>query len=79
MSQVIQVAIMKILHIKMFSITEEMDQGETFLSILKNIGMSDEEKENSNTLINHTETVKVVYDSSKVSTETLIKNFLGDS
>ena len=51
------------------------NQGETFLSILKNIGMSDEEKENSNTLINHTETVKVVYDSSKVSTETLIKNF----
>ena len=50
-------------------------QGETFLSILKNIGMSEEEKENSNTLINHTETVKVVYDSSKVSTETLIKNF----
>jgi peptide methionine sulfoxide reductase msrA/msrB len=50
-------------------------QGETFLSILKNIGMSDEEKENTNTLINHTETVKVVYDSSKVSTETLIKNF----
>ena len=51
------------------------NQGETFLSILKNIGMSEEEKENSNTLINHTETVKVVYDSSKVSTETLIKNF----
>ena len=50
-------------------------QGETFLSILKNIGMSEEEKESSNTLINHTETVKVVYDSSKVSTETLIKNF----
>ena len=50
-------------------------QGETFLSILKNIGMSEEEKENSNTLINHTETVKVVYDSNKVSTETLIKNF----
>ena len=50
-------------------------QGETFLSILKNIGMSEEEKENSNALINHTETVKVVYDSSKVSTETLIKNF----
>ena len=50
-------------------------QGETFLSILKNIGMSEEEKENSNTLINHTETVKVVYDSSKVSSETLIKNF----
>ena len=50
-------------------------QGETFLSILKNIGMSDEEKESKNTLINHTETVKVVYDSSMVSTETLIKNF----
>ena len=50
-------------------------QGETFLSILKNIGMSEEEKENSNTLINHTETVKVVYDSSKVSTAPLIKNF----
>ena len=50
-------------------------QGETFLSILKNIGMSDEEKEGKNTLINHTETVKVVYDSSMVSTETLIKNF----
>ena len=66
-------------HIKMFLIIGEMDQGETFLSILKNIGMSDEEKENSNTLINHTETVKVVYDSSKVSTETLNKKFLGDS
>ena len=51
------------------------EQGETFLSILKNIGMSDEEKEGKNTLINHTETVKVVYDSSMVSTETLIKNF----
>ena len=51
-------------------------QGENFLSILKNIGLSDEEKEkNKNTLINHTETVKVVYDSDRVSTETLLKNF----
>ena len=51
-------------------------QSEGFLSVLKNIGLSDEEKEkNKNTLINHTETVKVVYDSSQVSTETLIKNF----
>jgi len=32
-------------------------------------------KKNKNTFINHTETVKVVYDSSQVSTETLIKNF----
>ena len=51
-------------------------QSEGFLSVLKNIGLSDEEKEkNKNTLINHTETVKVVYDSSQVSTESLIKNF----
>ena len=51
-------------------------QGENFLSILKNIGLSDEEKEkNKNTLINHTETIKVIYDSDKVSTETLLKNF----
>ena len=51
-------------------------QSEGFLSVLKNIGLSDEEKEkNKNTLINHTETVKVVYDTSQVSTETLIKNF----
>ncbi len=47
-----------------------------FLSVLKNIGMSDEEKaKNKNDFVNHTETVKVVYDSSKVSTESLIKNF----
>ena len=26
-------------------------------------------------MVNHTETVKVVYDSSEVSTETLVKNF----
>ena len=51
-------------------------QNEGFLSVLKNIGLSDEEKaKNKNTLINHTETVKVVYDSSQVSTESLIKNF----
>ncbi|MDC0075212.1 peptide-methionine (S)-S-oxide reductase MsrA [Candidatus Thioglobus sp.] len=51
-------------------------QSEGFLSVLKNIGLSDEEKsKNKNTLVNHTETVKVVYDSSQVSTDTLIKNF----
>ena len=50
-------------------------QSEGLLSVLKNIGLSDEEKANKNTLINHTETVKVVYDSSEVSTEALIKNF----
>ena len=51
-------------------------QSEGFLSVLKNIGLSDEEKaKNKNTLINHTETVKVIYDSSQVSTESLIKNF----
>ena len=51
-------------------------QSEGFLSVLKNIGLSDEEKsKNKNTLVNHTETVKVVYDSSLVSTEKLIKNF----
>ena len=51
-------------------------QSEGFLSVLKNIGMSDEEKaKNKNALVNHTETVKVVYDSTKVTTETLIKNF----
>ena len=51
-------------------------QSEGFLSVLKNIGLSDEEKsKNKNSLVNHTETVKVVYDSSLVSTEKLIKNF----
>jgi peptide methionine sulfoxide reductase msrA/msrB len=51
-------------------------QSESFLSVLKNIGLSDSEKaENKNTLVNHTETVKVVYDSNEVSTEALIKNF----
>ena len=51
-------------------------QSESFLSVLKNIGLSDEEKSsNKNTLINHTETVKVIYDTDRVSTETLLKNF----
>ena len=51
-------------------------QSEGFLSVLKNIGLSDEEKaKNKNALINHTETVKVVYDTSQVSTEDLVKNF----
>ena len=51
-------------------------QSESFLSVLKNIGLSDEEKtKNTSSLINHTETVKVVYDSSEVSTEKLVKNF----
>ena len=46
------------------------------MSVLKNIGLSDEEKaKNKNTLVNHTETVKVVYDSSQVTTEALVKNF----
>ena len=51
-------------------------QSESFLSVLKNIGMSDEEKSPiKNSLINHTETVKVVYDTDRVSTETLLKYF----
>ena len=51
-------------------------QSASFLSVLKNIGLSDKEKaKNKNTLVNHTETVKVVYDSSQVSTEALVKNF----
>ena len=51
-------------------------QSESFLSVLKNIGLSDAEKaESKNTLVNHTETVKVVYNSNEVSTEALIKNF----
>jgi len=48
----------------------------TFLDILNNIGLSAKEKaKNDNKLVNHTETVKVIYDSSQVSTESLIKNF----
>ena len=45
-------------------------QSESFLSVLKNIGLSDEEKnKNKTALINHTETVKVIYDTTQVSTE----------
>ena len=51
-------------------------QSESFLSVLKNIGLSDKEKSTKkNTLINHTETVKVIYDTDRVSTEQLLKNF----
>ena len=45
-------------------------QSEGFFLFLKNIGLSDEEKvKNKIFLINHTETVKVVYDTNQVSTE----------
>ncbi len=51
-------------------------QSKGFLSVLKNIGLSDDEKStNNNALINHTETVKVVYDNDRVSSETLLKYF----
>jgi len=51
-------------------------QSGTFQDVLKNIGLSTEKKaKNDNKLVNHTETVKVVYDSSEVSTEFLIRNF----
>ena len=51
-------------------------QNDGFFTILKNIGLSDEQKvKNQNILINHTETVKVVYDSNEVSTIELLKNF----
>ena len=57
-------------------LNNRIPQTGTFLDILKNIGLSTEEKAgNDNKLVNHTETVKVVYDSSQVSTESLIKNF----
>ena len=57
-------------------LNNRIPQTGTFLDILKNIGLSAEEKaRNDNDLVNHTETVKVVYDSSEVSTESLIKNF----
>jgi len=57
-------------------LNNRIPQTGTFLDILKNIGLSVEEKAiNDNDLVNHTETVKVVYDSSEVSTESLIKNF----
>jgi len=57
-------------------LNNRIPQTGTFLDVLKNIGLSDEEKaRNDNDLVNHTETVKVVYNSSQVSTESLIKNF----
>ena len=57
-------------------LNNRIPQTGTFLDILKNIGLSAEEKAGTdNKLVNHTETVKVVYDSSQVSTESLIKNF----
>jgi len=57
-------------------LNNRIPQAGTFLNVLKNIGLSTEEKaKNDNKLVNHTETVKVVYDSSEVSTEFLIRNF----
>jgi len=57
-------------------LNNRIPQTGTFLDILKNIGLSAEEKaKNDNELVNHTETVRVIYDSSQVSTESLIKNF----
>jgi len=57
-------------------LNNRIPQTGTFLDILNNIGLSAEEKaKNDNGLVNHTETVRVIYDSSQVSTESLIKNF----
>ena len=57
-------------------LNNRIPQTGTFLDILKNIGLSAEEKaRNDNDLVNHTETVRVIYDSSQVSTESLIRNF----
>jgi len=57
-------------------LNNRIPQTGTFLDILNNIGLSAEEKtKNDNELVNHTETVRVIYDSSQVSTESLIKNF----
>ena len=50
-------------------------QSESFLSALKNIGKSEAEIVADEQLVNHTEAVKVVYDPSVVSTETLVRNF----
>jgi len=50
-------------------------KGGGFLETLRNIANSNEETEVEDILINHTETVKVVYDPDIVSTEYLIKNF----
>ena len=47
-----------------------------FLDFVRNIGLSDNTAlEKAPDLVNHTEVVKVSYDSSQVSTEKLIKNF----
>ncbi|MDC9714421.1 MAG: peptide-methionine (S)-S-oxide reductase MsrA [Gammaproteobacteria bacterium] len=48
-----------------------------FLSLLKKISWSDEDEvpEKSTNIVNHTEAVKVTYDTKLVSTEFLIKNF----
>jgi len=57
-------------------LNNRIPQTGTFLDILNNIGLSAEEKvKNDNELVNHTETVRVTYDSSQISTESLIKNF----
>jgi len=57
-------------------LNNRIPQTGTFLDILNNISLSAEEKaKKDNKVVNHTETVKVIYDSSQVSTESLIKNF----
>ena len=50
-------------------------QNEGFLTALKNIGRSDAEIAADQKLVNHTESVRITYDPSIVSTEELIKNF----
>ena len=51
-------------------------QSESFLSVLKILDFLMRKKIKIRTaLINHTETVKVVYDTTQVSTEDLVKNF----
>ncbi len=48
----------------------------SFVSFLQNIGLTDKsELKIDKELVNHTEVVKVTYNSDKVSTESLIKNF----
>ncbi|TEU27876.1 MAG: peptide-methionine (S)-S-oxide reductase MsrA [Gammaproteobacteria bacterium] len=51
-------------------------QSSDFVSFLKKIGLTDKsDLEINKDLVNHTEVVKVVYNSDKVSTKFLIKNF----
>ncbi len=50
-------------------------KGGGFLEVLRNLPGSSEDTEVDEILVNHTETVKVVYDPEVVSTEYLIKNF----